>query len=87
MDIILDEKSIEMIHLKYQFSNSMMGSREGRIDSYSKKKKGYVDWSDGKIQVRVEKENKGINGKGDMNERVELRKDKFIEGVACGIKL
>lgn len=39
MDIILDEKSIEMIHLKYQFSNSMMGSREGRIDSYSKKKK------------------------------------------------
>lgn len=35
----------------------------------------------------MEKENKGINGKGDMNERVELRKDKFIEGVACGIKL
>lgn len=41
-----------------------------------------------KTQARVEKENKGINGKeeeGGMNERVELRKDKFIGGVAYGL--
>lgn len=41
MDIISDEKSIEMIHLIFD------GEIEGRKNLYSKKKKkGYVDWSD-----------------------------------------
>lgn len=41
MDMISDEKSIEMIHLIFD------GEIEGRKNLYSKKqKKGYVDWSD-----------------------------------------
>lgn len=43
MDIISDEKSIEMIHLIFE---SMVRSKEGRICIQKKKKKGYVDWSD-----------------------------------------
>lgn len=43
MDIISDEKSIEMIHLIFE---SMVRSKEGRICIQKKKKKEYVDWSD-----------------------------------------
>lgn len=83
MDIISDEKSIEMIHLIFD------GEIEGRKNLYSKKKKKDTSTDQMmKTQARVEKENKGINGKeeeGGMNERVELRKDKFIGGVAYGL--
>lgn len=81
--MISDEKSIEMIHLIFE---SMVRSKEGRI--CIKKKKDTSTDQMMKTQARVEKENKGINGKeeeGGMNERVELRKDKFIGGVAYGL--
>lgn len=85
MDVISDEKSIEMIHLIFE---SMVRSKEGRICIQKKKKKNTSTDQMMKTQARVEKENKGINGKeeeGGMNERVELRKDKFIGGVAYGL--
>lgn len=67
----------------------MVRSKEGRICIQKKKKKKDTSTDQmTKTQARVEKENKGINGKeeeGGMNERVELRKDKFIGGVAYGL--
>lgn len=52
---------------------------------FEKEKRIFVDWSDDKIQARKKTRGlmeRGEGGGGYERERVKLRKDKFIEGVA-----